>query len=56
MCIRDSTYAVEASRPLPELGGGKIGPVEEAIGRNCASLIEDGSTLQLGIGLSLIHI
>ena len=43
-------YAVEASRPLPELGGGKIGPVEEAIGRNCASLIEDGSTLQLGIG------
>lgn len=44
------TYAVEASTPLPELGGGAIGEVEEAIGRNCASLIEDGSTLQLGIG------
>ena len=48
--VSQITYAVEASRPLPELGGGKIGPVEEAIGRNCASLIEDGSTLQLGIG------
>lgn len=44
------TYAVEASTPLPELGGGSIGAVEEAIGRNCAALIEDGSTLQLGIG------
>ncbi|MCQ5128441.1 4-hydroxybutyrate CoA-transferase [Butyricicoccus faecihominis] len=44
------TYAVEASSPLPELGGGSIGAVEEAIGRNCAALIEDGSTLQLGIG------
>ena len=44
------TYVVEASSPLPELGGGRIGPVEEAIGRNCAELIEDGSTLQLGIG------
>lgn len=40
----------EASIPLPELGGGKITEVEEAIGKNCASLIEDGSTLQLGIG------
>ena len=44
------TYAVEASAPLPELGGGRITEVEEAIGRNCADLIEDGSTLQLGIG------
>lgn len=31
--------------PLPE-----IGPVEEAIGRHVASLVEDGATLQLGIG------
>ena len=48
--VSQITYAVEASAPLPELGGGKIGPVEEAIGKNCASLVEDGSTLQLGIG------
>ena len=41
---------VETSHPLPELGLPKIGEIEEAIGKNCASLIEDGSTLQLGIG------
>ena len=43
-------YCVEASMPLPELGGGAIGEVEEAIGRHIAGLVEDGSTLQLGIG------
>jgi len=41
---------VESSRPLHELGLPKIGEVELAIGRNCAELVEDGSTLQLGIG------
>lgn len=42
---------VEVSDPLPEVDYRKhITPVEEAIGRNCASLIEDGATLQLGIG------
>ena len=41
---------VETSYPLAEIPLPKIGPVEEAIGKNCASLIEDGSTLQLGIG------
>lgn len=41
---------VLSSHPLPELGLPNIGPVEEAIGKNCATLIEDGSTLQLGIG------
>lgn len=41
---------VETSHPLVELGLPKIGEVELAIGRNCAELIEDGSTLQLGIG------
>ena len=48
--VSQLTYCVEASTPLPELGGGAIGEVEEAIGRNVASLVEDGSTLQLGIG------
>ena len=33
-----------------ELSPPKIGPVEEAIGRNVASLVKDGDTLQLGIG------
>ncbi len=41
---------VETSHPLPELGLPKIGEVELAIGRYCAELIEDGATLQLGIG------
>lgn len=41
---------VENSHPLYESKPASIGPVEEAIGKHCASLIEDGSTLQLGIG------
>lgn len=41
---------VETSHPLPELGLPKIGEVELAIGKNCAELIDDGATLQLGIG------
>lgn len=41
---------VEASTPLFELGLPKIGEIELAIGKNCAELVDDGSTLQLGIG------
>lgn len=41
---------VETSRPLPEIVPPAIGKTEETIGRYCASLIEDGATLQLGIG------
>ena len=41
---------VEHPAPLSELAPPKNGPVEEAIGRYCASLINDGDTLQLGIG------
>ena len=44
------TCFVEHSAPLIELAPPKIGPVEEAIGRYCASLVNDGDTLQLGIG------
>ncbi len=43
-------WFVEASTPLPESGGGVIDEVTDAIGKNVASLVEDGSTLQLGIG------
>lgn len=43
-------YIVEASYPLVQLGLPKIGETELAIGRHCAELVEDGSTLQLGIG------
>lgn len=41
---------VETSYPLPEMVLPDICDVETEIGKNCASLIEDGSTLQLGIG------
>lgn len=44
------TYFVEHSAPVIELKPPTIGPVERAIGENCASLIKDGDTLQLGIG------
>ena len=43
-------YLVETSNPIIELNPPRIGDVEKAIGENCASLVEDGSTLQLGIG------
>ncbi|KGK88841.1 acetyl-CoA hydrolase/transferase C-terminal domain-containing protein [Clostridium sp. HMP27] len=48
--ISDMDYIVESSHPLIELKPPKITDVEKAIGENCASLIEDGATLQLGIG------
>jgi 4-hydroxybutyrate CoA-transferase len=38
------------SHPVIELPLPKIGDVEKAIGENCAKLIKDGDTLQLGIG------
>lgn len=43
-------YFVEHSAPIIELAPPKIGEVERAIGENCASLVKDGDTLQLGIG------
>jgi 4-hydroxybutyrate CoA-transferase len=48
--VSEFDHIVEASHPIVQLQPPKIGDVEEAIGRNCASLVEDGSTLQLGIG------
>jgi len=41
---------VEHSSPIHEIPLPHIGEVEKAIGQNCASLIKDGDTLQLGIG------
>lgn len=48
--VDDFDYIVEASVPLIELKPGKITEVEEKIGSHCADLVEDRSTLQLGIG------
>lgn len=43
-------FLVETSNPLHEIPKANIGDVERAIGENCAKLVEDGATLQLGIG------
>ncbi len=48
--VKDIDYIVEVNYPLIEIKPSEIGEVEKAIGKNCAGLIEDGSTLQLGIG------
>ncbi|NMM39146.1 MAG: acetyl-CoA hydrolase/transferase family protein [Glaciimonas sp.] len=41
---------IESSEPVLEVGLPKIGPVQEAIGKYVADMIEDGSTLQIGYG------
>ncbi|MBU5591505.1 4-hydroxybutyrate CoA-transferase [Clostridium sp. MSJ-4] len=48
--ISEIDYIVEVDYPVMELKPSKISDVEKAIGENCATLIEDGATLQLGIG------
>lgn len=48
--ISQVTALVESSEPVAEVGLPKIGPVQEAIGKYVADMIEDGSTLQIGYG------
>jgi 4-hydroxybutyrate CoA-transferase len=48
--ISDLDVLVESSRPLPEMKRAEITETQTAIARNVASLIEDGSVLQTGIG------
>ncbi|SNS25440.1 4-hydroxybutyrate CoA-transferase [Anaerovirgula multivorans] len=48
--IDDMDYIVESDDELIELKPPMIGEIESKIGKYCASLIEDGATLQLGIG------
>jgi len=51
MHISEINALVEVDEPLPEVNyKTKITEIEIAIGKNCASLIDDGSTMQLGIG------
>lgn len=44
------TAVVEHNSPILELRPAEAGETELAIGKNCAKLIQDGDTLQLGIG------
>jgi acyl-CoA hydrolase len=43
-------HAVEVNDPLPELVPTPLTDTDKAIGRNCADLVVDGATLQMGIG------
>jgi 4-hydroxybutyrate CoA-transferase len=48
--VSEIDIAIESDQPIIELQPPRIGPVEEAIGRHIADLVDDGSCLQLGIG------
>ncbi len=48
--VSQITGLVEDDAAILEVGLPKIGPVQEAIGKYVADLIEDGSTLQIGYG------
>jgi acyl-CoA hydrolase len=48
--VRNVTCFVEADEPLVELPRVRMSPAFDEIGRNVAGLVEDGATLQLGIG------
>lgn len=43
-------FGVEVNDPLPEHAPQTLTDIEKKIGSNCAGLIEDGATLQMGIG------
>src|SRR5512133_1277673 len=43
-------YLVEVDEPIHELAPAPISEIERAIGRHCAELVDDGATLQIGIG------
>jgi acyl-CoA hydrolase len=48
--ISQVTALIEDDAPIMEVGLPKIGPVQEAIGKYVADMIDDGSTLQIGYG------
>lgn len=48
--VRDVDVFVEHTQDVPEMPGMQPGPVDMKIGSYIADLVEDGSTIQLGIG------
>jgi len=48
--VDEIDYGVEVEASLPEAPRPKLSDVEQAIGQNCARLVDDGATLQMGIG------
>jgi len=47
---RHIDFAIETDEALPEVAPPELSEEELAIGRHCAALVEDGATLQMGIG------
>lgn len=48
--VRHIDFAIETDDDLHEVAPPELTEEELAIGRNCAALIDDGATLQMGIG------
>ncbi|MDO5290633.1 MAG: acetyl-CoA hydrolase/transferase C-terminal domain-containing protein [Pseudomonadota bacterium] len=48
--ISEVAALVESEEPVMEVGLPQIGPVQQAIGKYVAEMIDDGSTLQIGYG------
>lgn len=48
--VNEIDYFVQSDRALIEMGKPKIGEVESAIGKYIADLVQDGATLQFGMG------
>lgn len=48
--ISEVDFVIEADHELPNLHTSIVGAAEKAIGENVATLIEDGATIQMGIG------
>jgi len=48
--VTEIDYFVESDRPLIEMKKAEVGPLEMAIGKNISELLEDGSTMQFGMG------
>ena len=53
--VSELDIIVDSDHDIIEPPPPQIGPVEEAIGRNIASLVDDGACLQLGIG-GMFHV
>jgi acyl-CoA hydrolase len=48
--VDEIDFGVEVDTPLPEAPRPELSDVERAIGQNCAQLVDNGATLQMGIG------
>jgi acyl-CoA hydrolase len=48
--VREADFFVEHTQEVPALPSSELTDADRAIGKNYAELVEDGSTIQLGIG------